>query len=105
MSIFQNGKRDGAVSPAPAPAPVLSNNVEMQALLTQIAELTKSIAVAQGVQLAGGAEVDPAEALQRLAAAAGNIGERRIVDDDIGDTDIVKGDEKSRSTLDLLKEL
>ena len=105
MPIYQNGRRGGEAVPAPVPAPVPSNNSEIQILLAQLTEITKGIAAAQGVHLAGGAEVDPAEALQRLAAAAGNIGDKHIVDDDIGDTSIVKGDEKSRSTLDLLMEL
>jgi len=104
MPVYQNGKTAEG-SPQQASQPPAQSTEEMQALMAQLATLTKGLAAAQGIQLQGGAEVDPAEALQKLAEAASRINDGGVVDGGIGDTDVVKGNEKSRNTLDLLKEL
>jgi len=106
MPVYQNGQRQGSgeeQSSVVGSAPQDASSI--QDLLAQIALLTKGMAAAQGIQLQGGADVDPAESLQRLAEAASNIGDEKIVDAGIGDTSVVKADETSRNTLDILKDL
>jgi len=104
MPVYQNGKREGGASVF-QPSASAQNVNGMQELLAQIAALTKGMAAAQGVQSGGAVDVDPAEALQRLADAGASIHDGKVVEGGIGDTDVVKGDAKSRRTLDLLNDL
>lgn len=104
MPVYQNGKRDGG-EPAQSPAPPAQNTADIEGLLAQVAALTKGLAAAQGIHLDDSTDVDPAEALQRLAEAGAKIKDGKIVDGDIGDKDVVESDEKSRKTLDLLNDL
>jgi len=103
MPVYQNGKIGEVFSQQAVQSP--AQNVEVQSILSQLAALAAGMAAVQGVQLQGGAEVDPAESLQRLAEVASRIDEGGVVEDGIGDTNVVKGDEKNRNTLDLLRDL